>query len=521
MTGGKILILDAKRRSCLSRARVLSEAGHDVASVATIEQAVAATGRERYELLVVDVREPELLNMLLAQVPSPMSTLITASRSDIGRAAECAGTGMLSFLTRPFSPTALKQTVAQALDRSRQIRESIRSDALTPLELAKPPATPDTETGVFLTRIAEISAGETTADYVLLSIKDRRPGKPTVRAEAGHCRPGWRELCDQAALSGEAILVDKSRDPPGRLSDRMTEVGVSSLMSVPLVIGGTTSGSLGLCRTAEKSTFSGGELHFVSVMANWSSMTLDNSRLLGDIRQEYLRTEKLLEEITVAQENERSRIAFEIHDGVAQWMVGASYRIRTCSRLVAESKLDELDKELTETRSTVQKSIRELRRTIANLRPAPLEEMGLVEAIRRTAATLEEDGINCTTQVDAALPKLSVAEENTTYWIVQEILTNIRKHARADTVRLRIGSHDHSFQIEISDNGLGFSPEHIINNETPLTHIGLLGMKERAELLGGFLKVDSGEGRGTSVDFAFPVSSLRMAGNNVLREAGL
>ncbi len=520
MTGGKILILDAKRRSCLSRARILSEAGHDVASVASIEQAVAATGRERYELLVVDVREPELLNMLLAQVPSQMSTLITASRSDIGRAAECAGTGMLSFLTRPFSPTAFKRTVTQALDRSRQVRESIRSDALAPLELAKQPATPDTETGV-LTRIAEISAGETTADYVLLSIKDRCPGKPAVRAEAGCCRPGWRELCDQAALSGETILVDEGRNPPGRLSKRMAEVGVASLMSVPLIIGGTTAGALGLCRTAEKSTFSGGELHFVSVMASWSSMALENSRLLGDIRQEYLRTEKLLEEITVAQENERSRIAFEIHDGVAQWMVGASYRIRTCSRLVAESKLDELDKELTETRSTVQKSIRELRRTIANLRPAPLEEMGLVEAIRRTAATLEEDGINCTTQVDAVLPKLSAAEENTAYWIVQEILTNIRKHARADTVRLRIRSHDHSFQIEISDNGLGFSPERIVSNDTPLTHIGLLGMKERAELLGGFLKIDSGKGRGTSVDFAFPVSSLRMAENKVLREARL
>lgn len=521
MIGGKILILDAKRRSRLSRARVLSEAGHDVASVASIEQAVAATGRERYELLIIDVREPELLNMLLAQVPSEIGTLITASRSDIGRAAECAGTGMLSFLTRPFSPTALKRTVAQALDRSRQVRETIRSDALTSLDRAKRRSTPDEATEAFLTRVADISADETTADYVLLSIKDGRPGKPAVHAEAGYCRHGWRELCDQAALKGEAILVDGSSNPPGRLSKRMAEVGVSSLISVPLIIGGSTVAALSLCRAGEMATFSAGDLHFISVIASWSSMTLENSRLVGDISQEYLRTEKLLEEVTVAQENERNRVAIEIHDGVAQWMVGASYRIKTCSHLVAESKLVELDEELTETRSTVQKSIRELRRAIANLRPAPLEELGLVEAIRRTAAALEEDGINCTTQVDTALPKLSVAEENTTYWIVQEILTNIRKHSQADTVRLRIASHGHSFQIEISDNGLGFSPERIVSNDTPLTHMGLLGMKERAELLGGFLKVDSSEGKGTSVGFVFPVSSLRMAENNVLQEAGL
>ncbi len=520
MTDGKVLILDANRRSRLSRARALAQAGHQVAAVASIEQAVVAAGQERYELLVVDVREPELLNMLLAQVPSQMSTLITASRSDIGRAAEFAGTGMLSFLPRPFSPTTFKRTVTQILDRSRQVRESIRTDALTPLERAKRPATPDEETGTFLTRIAEISAAETAADYVLLSVKDRRPGRPAVRAEAGHCRPGWQELCDRAARGGETILVDGSGDQPGRFGDRMTEVGVASLISVPLVITGTTVGALGLCRTSEKTTFSDGDLHFVSIMASWSSMTLENSRLLGNIRQEYLRTEKLLEEVTVAQENERNRVAIEIHDGVAQWMVGASYRIKTCSRLIAESKLDELDKELAETRSTVQRSIRELRRTIANLRPAPLEEMGLIETIRRTAAALEEDGIDCTTQVDSVLPKLSVAEENTTYWIVQEILTNIRKHARADTVQVRIRSQDHSFQIEISDNGLGFSPERIVGNDAPLTHMGLLGMKERAELLGGLLKIDSHEGRGTSVGFAFPVSSLRIAGDNLFQEAG-
>ncbi len=519
MTEGKVLILNANRRARLSTARVLLEAGHDVASVASIEQAVAAAKRERYELLVVDVREPELLSMLLAQFPSQMSTLLTAPKSDIGRAAESAGMGMLSFLTRPFSPTTLKRRVDQALDRSRQVRESIRSDALTPLELAKPPATPDETTGAFLTRIAEISAGETAADYALLSVKDGRPGEPAIRGEAGHRRPGWLELCDQAALSGEAILIVGSRNQPGRFGDRMAEVGVSSLMNVPLAVGGATVGALAMCRTAEKATFSSGDLHFVSVMATWSGMALENSRLLDGIRHESHRSEKLLEEIAVAQENERNRIAIEIHDGVAQWMVGASYRIRTCSRLVAESKLDELDKELTETRSTVQRSIRELRRTIANLRPGPLEEVGLIEAIRRTAAALEEDGIDCTTQVDSVLPKLSLAEENTTYWIVQEIMTNIRKHARANTVQVRIRSHDHSFQLDISDNGLGFTPERIFSNDTPLTHMGLLGMKERAELLGGLLKIDSEEGRGTSVGFAFPVSSLRTPGDGVLQKA--
>lgn len=520
MKGGKILILDDRQRSCRSRVRILREGGHDVASVASIKQAVAAAGRERYELLIVDIREPELLNMLLSQMPSQISTLITAGQDNIGRAAECAGTGMLSFLARPFSEVVFKRTVAQALNRSRQVRESIRSDALKSLEQAKQPTTPETETGM-LTRIAEICAVETAADYILLSIRNRHPKESPVYVEAGHHRPGWQELCEQAALGKEAILVNTGGNSPDRLNDLMMEVGVASLISVPLSSGGTTIGSLALCREAEKPTFSDGELHFVSVIASWSSLSLENSRLLADIRQEHLRAEKLLNEVTIAQKSERNRIAIEIHDGVAQWMVGASYRIRTCSRLAAESKLAELDKELIETRITVQRSVRELRRTIANLRPAPLEEMGLVESIRRTAAMLEEDGISCTTQVDSVLPKLSIAEENTTYWIIQEILTNIRKHARADTVRLYIRAQDQSFTIKVSDNGLGFSPEHVETDDTTQTHMGLLGMKERAELIGGILKVDSRKGRGTSIDFVFPVSSLQMPGDSVLQEARL
>ena len=234
--------------------------------------------------------------------------------------------------------------------------------------------------------------------------------------------------------------------------------------------------------------------------------SLENSRMSGSGKKQYIQMQRLLQEISTAQENERRRVAIEIHDGVAQWMVGASYGIKACSILVSELRLDDLQRELAETGQAVQRSIKELRRTIANLRPLPLEELGLVAAIRQVATTLAEDGIICHTEVDVDLPRLSIPEETTTYRIIQEMLTNVRRHSGASEVTVHMQYHDGMYSVAVSDNGQGFAPEEVLNNEMSAMHMGLIGMKERAGLLGGYLTIDSGHGKGTAMRFSFPVS---------------
>ena len=234
--------------------------------------------------------------------------------------------------------------------------------------------------------------------------------------------------------------------------------------------------------------------------------SLENTRMPGSAKKQHLQMLRLLQEVSAAQENERRRIAVEIHDGVAQWMVGASYSIKTCSSLVSELRLDDLQRELAETGQAVQRSIKELRRTIANLRPLPLEELGLVAAVRQAATALAEDGIICHTEVDVDLPRLSIPEETTTYRIIQEMLTNVRRHSGASEVTVHMQYHDGMYSVTVSDNGQGFVPEEVLNNELSAMHIGLIGMKERAGLLGGRLTIDSGRGQGTVMRFTFPVS---------------
>jgi len=265
-------------------------------------------------------------------------------------------------------------------------------------------------------------------------------------------------------------------------------------------------GAINHIKAVERARFNSGDLNLASILAWWSSLALENSWLIGKVQQQHYHVADLLHEISFAQQNERRRVAIEIHDGVAQWMVGASYDIKACSTLIAESRLGELEEELAKIGKTLQRSVKELRRAIANLRPLALQEVGLVPAICQAVESLNEEGIRCHTEVDGELPKLTFTEETTTYWIVQEILTNIRNHSKASDVNIQIQFRDDTVSVEVSDNGQGFNPDEVMNSTMPLQHMGLLGMQERVKLLGGYLSIDSNVGQGTVIRFSFPVS---------------
>ena len=233
--------------------------------------------------------------------------------------------------------------------------------------------------------------------------------------------------------------------------------------------------------------------------------------LSAQVKEQHRQIQGLLHEVSVAQQNERKRVGITIHDGVAQWMTAAFYGINTCEALLSESRLEELEAELARVRKILRRSVTELRRAIADLRPLPLEELGLVVAIRKAAETLEEEGIACRTEFDGDVPELTLTEETSTYWIVQEVLTNVRNHSGAATVSLRARFRDDRVSVEISDDGQGFSPGETGNGETHRQRMGLVGMQERVRLLGGHLAIDSSAGRGTTIAFDFPTAS-RLAG---------
>ncbi len=501
------MILETDESLRLNRARILSQEGYNVTGASCIEEATEETRQKQYDLLIVGAGEPEQLDALLTPLPPEISVLMLATVDTIGHVVEHAGTGIHSFLLEPFSQSKFMSTVARIINSTRLVKGGIRSEILTSLAHANWALTSESETEQFFKRIVEIIAADTEAESVVLLIKDEVTGKLVTRSQIGKPTPELQVICNRVIDAGEAVLIDKTiRDT--RLRLMMSNTGATAIMCVPLLIKGSVVGAIAQTKTTEVAKFTTKDLSFASLIAWWCSMALENARLFGRIQRQYLHMERLLEEIRVAQDNERRRVAVEIHDGVAQWMVGASYGIKAIGNLISEQRLADLELELTKISDTVQTSIKELRRVLANLRPLPLEELGLAAALSQAVESLKEDGIECHVEIDGDLPPLTPAEESTTYWIVQEILSNIRKHAMASAVTAHIRYHDNEFSVEVSDNGQGFSPERVINSESRLVHLGILGMKERAELLGGRLDIKSEQGKGTSVSFTFPVSSL-------------
>jgi len=187
-------------------------------------------------------------------------------------------------------------------------------------------------------------------------------------------------------------------------------------------------------------------------------------------------------------------------------MTGAYYRIKLCQHSVTKAKVSDLEVELVNVEKTLKDSIKELRRIMTNLHPLPLEKLGLVDALHQAARALDEEGIKCHLKVSGKAPKLTPAAEKATYRIVQEALANIKKHSRATRASLCLRFGNDSISVEVSDNGQGFNSNANVatKNKTPLAHMGLISMRERAELLGGHLKVDSHPGQGTKISFTYP-----------------
>ena len=214
----------------------------------------------------------------------------------------------------------------------------------------------------------------------------------------------------------------------------------------------------------------------------------------------------LAAQVVQAQEEERNRISIDLHDSVAQWLVGASYRLQTFDQIFSEDQ--KARRELADMEDTVTKSLKELRRVVVGLRPPALDELGLTHSLRQSLEDLEDDNLECKFRLEGEPVRLSSTMEIAVYRMCQETLSNIRKHSQASKVNLFIQFQEDRLTVEIRDNGKGFDLYQTLNSAISAGHMGLLGMKQRAEMLGGDFNIRTSEGAGTTVTFSLPISSL-------------
>src|ERR671920_466122 len=213
---------------------------------------------------------------------------------------------------------------------------------------------------------------------------------------------------------------------------------------------------------------------------------------------------ELVGRLIVAQEEERHRVAYEIHDGFTQ-MAAAAYRHLAlfAERRPQESAQDQ--QELEDAVALVRRTVEEGRFFIANLRPTPLDDFGLATAIRMQIEELQTEGFEASYEDTLGEERLPGPLETAFFRVAQEALTNVRKHAHTQRVRVSLGLSDGSVRLEVSDWGRGFTPAEIKQGAGPGERVGLSSMRERIALLGGSFEVLTEPGNGTSVVAEVPL----------------
>lgn len=230
-----------------------------------------------------------------------------------------------------------------------------------------------------------------------------------------------------------------------------------------------------------------------------------NFRELGSWVESAQQSRALGLHVIRAQEEERRRLAREIHDGPTQLLNSVVLRIDVCQRFF-DSDLQRLRDELQQLKELVRLSLQDVRKIIFDLRPMALDDLGVVPALRTFLKDYQaRTGIETDFSVFGNDRRYDPAFEIAIFRLVQEGLTNVFKHAGASRVWVKVETAGgKEIKVQVKDDGSGFDPAEVKPGAAG-TKFGLVAMRERTELLGGTMEIQSAPGQGTKLNFLFPL----------------
>jgi two-component system sensor histidine kinase UhpB len=220
------------------------------------------------------------------------------------------------------------------------------------------------------------------------------------------------------------------------------------------------------------------------------------------LRESTEHLQHLSRRLLTVQEEERRHLARELHDEFGQMLAGITLHLQAAKGLAGGAGLSRLE----ECIALTQHAGNQLRSLVLELRPTMLESAGLAPTLRWLAKQHEER-TGMATQVVGELTDVSIDLAIACFRAVQEALTNVIRHARAQHVWIELSQTDGALELAVRDDGVGFDAAKILDQAPGLGHLGLLGMKERVQILGGDIEVDSQPRRGTRIRISFPAGA--------------
>ena len=272
---------------------------------------------------------------------------------------------------------------------------------------------------------------------------------------------------------------------------------IASFVGVPLLAGEDLVGTLELASYSPQ-TYTREHLQLLEVIGHPATAAIEGARLYRRLREER-------ERILRAQEEVRRELARNLHDGTVQQLASIAMgldHVRQLLRVNPEGVAQELEA----LQSLAFRASQQARLLLFELRPVILESQGLLPALEVYVQQLSQNhSPKYHLRAPAALPRLGARVEAAVFDIIQEAVTNARKHAQAKNIRLRVGQDKDELRISVDDDGRGFDVAGIRGGYERRSHFGLLNMQERAELIDGHFSMASEIGRGTRVTLRVPL----------------
>lgn len=342
-------------------------------------------------------------------------------------------------------------------------------------------------------------------------------------------------VAGQVVASGEPLIINDYRAWAKR-SLQVPDGPLTAIIGVPLRWQGQVIGVLDVLDQGDRRSFNDDDVQLLSLFADLASIALKNADLYAEVRQagEQLehkverRTRQLaraqealtkkaeelqrLLQVTVqVQEEERTRIARDLHDGSNQLITGALYEIQAAQQSLLNGRKDNALETLETAKDLLRRIEAENRRIISGLRPAVLDTQGLVPALQWHVNTfLETYPIACTLRVSGHPVRLAAEIETAVYRIVQESLNNVATHAQAREFQIQIAFRPMRLRVDIEDNGIGFDYERALTDAAG--RMGLIGIRERAQSIGGHVEIQSIRGQGTRITLEVPLPTQNTPG---------
>lgn len=376
-----------------------------------------------------------------------------------------------------------------------------RNEELTVLNTVASAVNQSLSLDVVLERALEKVLQATKADTAAIFLIDKKSNQLIRTAFAGDLIEAFGKetvgmgegLIGQAALTGRPELVNVERG--FNIFIRETDdTPVYKIAGVPLKSNGTTIGVFGLAAQDHKS-FSLEDVRLLANTGTHIAVAIENARLHEQVQ-------------AAAAIEERERIAREMHDGVAQVLSYIIVKTQAVKGYLSEGNLAATSAQLQELEDTSQEAYADVRESILGLR-LTTEHKSFVSAIKEFITRYNQSsGTHAMLQTDETeIPALSPAAEVQIIRIVQEALTNTRKHAKARHAWVNILSRDPMVEVSIVDDGEGFNVNNPTKSDWP--RFGIQTMKERAESINGALTIHSSPGKGTRVEVMVPARGVR------------